>query len=173
MRHACRLFDRQDACHVTFQSLPWAGRRRACRRRSYRGCPGLAGFSHDDTGFVDGSIPAVTQDQKSKITLNGRELVKLGYTQLTGDQANLLLEDMYQTLETLVGMRIAGTMTDAQLDEFERFYDAGDNAAALDWLQRNFPEYPAIAREEYAIMLEGLRSIVEPAATSNPRMEVT
>ena len=46
-----------------------------------------------------------------------------------------MLAHIYETLEMRVGMRLAEQMTNEQLDEFERFIDANDEAGALKWLE--------------------------------------
>jgi hypothetical protein len=67
---------------------------------------------------------------------------------LTPDRANQFLAWFYGQLEIRVGMRLAKQMTNAQLDEFEAFITADDEAGALGWLEANYPNYPDVVRDE-------------------------
>jgi predicted RNA-binding Zn ribbon-like protein len=46
-------------------------------------------------------------------------------------------------------MRLADQMTNEQLDEFETFYNAKDDAGAFKWLETNFPNYKDIVADEF------------------------
>jgi succinate dehydrogenase flavin-adding protein (antitoxin of CptAB toxin-antitoxin module) len=48
-----------------------------------------------------------------------------------------------------VGMRLADQMTNEQLDEFEQFFNAKDDAGAFRWLETNFPNYKEIVADEF------------------------
>ena len=54
----------------------------------------------------------------------------------------------------------AEKMTDAQLDEFEKYIDANDEAGALKWLETNFPNYKDVVADE----LEKLKSEIRTQA---------
>ena len=49
-----------------------------------------------------------------------------------------------------VGTRLADQMTNEQLDEFEVFFDAQDDAGAFAWLEDNFPYYKKLVADEFA-----------------------
>jgi hypothetical protein len=40
-------------------------------------------------------------------------------------------------------------MTNEQLDEFEQYFEAKDDAGAFKWLETNFPNYKEIVQEEF------------------------
>jgi predicted RNA-binding Zn ribbon-like protein len=69
---------------------------------------------------------------------------------LPAEEKNALLKHIYETLEMRVGMRLADQMTNEQLDEFETFYNAKDDAGAFHWLETNFPNYKDIVADEFA-----------------------
>lgn len=92
--------------------------------------------------------------------LDNNFLVTMGLGGLPVDEKNRLLQMIYERLEMNVGMRLAEKMTDAQLDEFESFIDRNDEAAALKWLESNFPNYKDVVAEE----LEKLKVEVQAAA---------
>ena len=48
-----------------------------------------------------------------------------------------------------VGMRLADQMTNEQLDQFEQFFNAQDDAGAFQWLEANFPYYKEIVADEF------------------------
>lgn len=87
-------------------------------------------------------------------------LRQLGLASLTTEEKNLMLVHMYETLELRVGKKLASDMSDDQLDEFEQFIDADDEAGALEWLERKYPHY----REVVASSLEALKAEVKDSA---------
>ncbi len=76
-------------------------------------------------------------------------LQELGLGGLPNAEKNSLLKHIYETLEMRVGMRLADQMTNEQLDEFERYFEAKDDAGAFKWLETNFPNYKDIVQEEF------------------------
>lgn len=64
---------------------------------------------------------------------------------------------LYELLEARVGRELAERMTSEQLDEFEGFIDAKDEAGALQWLESNFPEYGTVTRTQYSQLLDEVR----------------
>lgn len=83
------------------------------------------------------------------IQINDNLLQELGLGTLPKDEKVSLLNHIYETLETRVGMKLAGQMTDKQLDEFEQYFDAKDDKGAYQWLQTNFPNYREVVQEEF------------------------
>src|SRR3954452_6540148 len=76
-------------------------------------------------------------------------LEELGLASLPDAEKNSLLRHIYETLEMRVGMRLADQMTNEQLDEFEQYFEAKDDAGAFKWLETNFPNYKDIVQEEF------------------------
>jgi len=87
---------------------------------------------------------------KGNLRIDDSLLTELGLQTLPQDEKTSLLKHIYETLEMRVGMRLAEQMSNAQLDEFERFFNAQDDAGAFRWLESNFPNYKDIVAEEYA-----------------------
>ena len=78
------------------------------------------------------------------LNLDNNLLAELGLGSLPEDQKKAMLQHIYETLELRVGTQLANQMTDKQLEEFERFIDAGgdqNQAQALQWLESNLPNY--------------------------------
>ncbi|MBI1952285.1 hypothetical protein HYS42_01005 [Candidatus Saccharibacteria bacterium] len=92
--------------------------------------------------------------------LDDNLLRELGLGSLPPAEKNKMLAHIYETLELRVGMKLAEQMTDAQLDEFEKFIDANDEAGALKWLETNFPNYKQVVADE----LEKLKTEVKAQA---------
>ena len=92
--------------------------------------------------------------------LDDNLLQQLGLGSLPPAEKNKMLAHIYETLELRVGMKLAEQMTDAQLDEFERFIDANDEAGALKWLETNFPNYKQVVADE----LEKLKAEIKEQA---------
>jgi len=97
---------------------------------------------------------------KSNLRIDDSLLQELGLGSLPQDEKTSLLRHIYETLEMRVGMRLADQMTNAQLDEFERFFNAQDDAGAFHWLETNFPNYKDTVAEEYTKLKEEVRGTV-------------
>src|SRR3954468_1007937 len=76
-------------------------------------------------------------------------LEEIGLGSLPDVEKNSLLKHVYETLEMRVGMRLADQMTNQQLDEFEKYFEAKDDAGAFKWLETNFPNYKDIVQQEF------------------------
>src|SRR6476660_2490102 len=87
-------------------------------------------------------------------------LQSIGLGSLPTEDKRGLLTHIYETLEMRVGMRLADQMTNEQLDEFETYFEAKDDAGAFKWLESNFPNYKDIVNEEF----EKLKGEVQAAA---------
>lgn len=92
--------------------------------------------------------------------LDDNLLQQLGLGSLPPAEKNKMLAHIYETLELRVGMKLAEQMSDAQLDEFEKFIDNNDEAGALKWLETNFPNYKQVVSNE----LEKLKSEIKEQA---------
>lgn len=96
-------------------------------------------------------------------------LQELGLGTLPDAEKNSLLKHIYETLEMRVGMRLADQMTNEQLDEFERYFEAKDDAGAFQWLETNFPNYKDIVQEEFdKLKVEVSQSAPDILAASQP-----
>jgi len=92
------------------------------------------------------------------INLDRNLLIELGLGTLPEAEKTNLLNHIYETLEMRVGMRLANQMTNEQLDEFDRYFEAKDDAGAFHWLETNFPSYKEIVQEEFDKLKEEVRA---------------
>jgi predicted RNA-binding Zn ribbon-like protein len=92
--------------------------------------------------------------------LDDNLLQELGLGSLPADEKNQMLGQIYETLEMRVGMKLAEQMSNEQLDEFEAFINANDEAGALKWLETNFPDYKKVVADE----LENLKKEIKTQA---------
>ena len=83
------------------------------------------------------------------IQINDNLLQEIGLGALPQTERRGLLNHIYETLELRVGMRLADQMTNEQLDEFERYFEAKDDKGAFAWLESNFPNYKEIVQQEF------------------------
>lgn len=83
------------------------------------------------------------------LKIDNNLLQDIGLAALPEGEKNSLLKHIYETLEMRVGMRLADQMSNEQLDEFERYFEAKDDAGAFAWLESNFPNYKDIVQEEF------------------------
>jgi len=83
------------------------------------------------------------------IKIDNSLLQEVGLGSLPEGEKNAFLKHIYETLEMNVGIRLADQMTNEQLDEFEQYFEAKDDAGAFKWLETNFPNYKEIVQEEF------------------------
>lgn len=83
------------------------------------------------------------------IKIDNSLLQELGLDGLPDEEKDSLLKHIYETLEMRVGMRLADQMSNEQLDEFEQYFEAKDDAGAFRWLETNFPNYKDVVQEEF------------------------
>jgi hypothetical protein len=76
-------------------------------------------------------------------------LQEVGLASLPDAEKNSFLKHIYETLEMRVGIRLADQMSNDQLDEFEKYFEAKDDAGAFKWLETNFPNYKDIVQQEF------------------------
>ena len=84
-------------------------------------------------------------------------LDEIGLSGLPPEEKNRMLRHIYETLEMRVGMTLAAQMTDAQLDELELLAKQNDDAAVLQWLEANFPDYKMVVEQELTKLKEEIR----------------
>lgn len=94
-------------------------------------------------------MPPSQPGQRPPLKIDNNLLVELGLGSLPQQERSELLKHIYETLEMRVGMRLADQMTNEQLDEFETYFNARDDAGAFRWLETNFPNYKDIVAEEF------------------------
>lgn len=105
------------------------------------------------------------------IKIDDDYLEAVGLAGLPGNEKNLFLRHVYNTLEERVGMRLADRMTNEQLDEFETYFDAKDDAGAFRWLEANFPDYQELVNTEFVKLkaeVEGLAPSILALSKSDP-----
>jgi hypothetical protein len=110
-------------------------------------------------------------------------LEEIGLAGLPETEKNSFLKHIYETLEMRVGIRLADQMTNEQLDEFERYFEAKDDAGAFKWLETNFPNYKDIVQQEFdklkaevaqtasQILAASQAAAQVPAATGAPQLQ--
>lgn len=106
------------------------------------------------------------------LKLDNNLLNELGLGSLPEEQKRSMLQHIYETLELRVGTQLANQMTDAQLEEFEKFVDAGgDNnqAEALKWLETNLPNYKQVVQEVFETLKREISQMApQIMASSSP-----
>src|SRR5271170_4311105 len=108
-------------------------------------------------------------------------LQEIGLAGLPEAEKNSFLKHIYETLEMRVGIRLADQMSNEQLDEFERYFEAKDDAGAFKWLETNFPNYKDIVQQEFdklkaevsqtapQILAASQQAVAQPAAVPAPQ----
>lgn len=93
------------------------------------------------------------------LKLDNNLLEEIGLGALPAEEKKKMLAHIYETLEMRVGVRLAEQMSDQQLDEFESFINANDEAGALRWLETTFPSYKEVVAEEFEKLKNEIRQV--------------
>lgn len=99
------------------------------------------------------------------LKLDNNLLVEIGLGALPQEEKSKMLAHIYETLEMRVGVRLAEQMTDQQLDEFESFINANDEAGALRWLETTFPSYKQVVADEFEKLKAEIRQVAPQIVT--------
>lgn len=75
-------------------------------------------------------------------------LVAMGLSGLQGEEKQEALDDILYTLNIRVGQRVADSLSEEQVAEFDKFTPGTDNQVIADWLKQNIPNYQQIVDEE-------------------------
>ncbi len=78
--------------------------------------------------------------------LDDKFLQEVGMGELPEEQKSAFLQHIYEELELRVGTKLADSLTDVQLSEFEGFVDK-DGEKVSKWLAENIPNY--LDNEDY------------------------
>lgn len=92
--------------------------------------------------------------------LDDELLRELGLGDLPPQEKSKMFNQIYETLEMRVGVKLADQMSDEQLNEFEGYIERNDEAGALKWLETNFPNYKQVVADE----LEKLKAEIKQVA---------
>jgi hypothetical protein len=100
------------------------------------------------------------------IQINDNLLNEIGLGTLPQTERRGLLNHIYETLELRVGMRLADQMTNEQLDEFERYFEAKDDKGAFGWLESNLKA--EVAQSAPQILSAASHAPAQPALEHQP-----
>lgn len=76
-------------------------------------------------------------------------LESIGLGDLPLEEKDLLISQIYEQLQMRVGTRLADGMSKEQLEEFDNNYmQTNDKEGAVQWLEKNFPDYPKVVEDE-------------------------
>lgn len=112
------------------------------------------------------------------LRLDNDLLDELGLGALPPAEKDKMKHHIYETLEMRVGVRLAEQMSDQQLDEFESFINANDEAGALRWLETTFPAYKEVVADEFEKLKNEIKQVApqivaESAQGDQPQSSAT
>lgn len=85
-------------------------------------------------------------------------LKEVGLGDLPMEEKSLLVTQIHEQLELRVGTRLAEKMSEEQKEEFDTNYiQQADEKGAMAWLEKNFPDYPEVVKEELQKLKEELK----------------
>ena len=106
------------------------------------------------------------------LKLDNNLLEEIGLGALPAEEKSKMLAHIYETLEMRVGVRLAEQMSDQQLDEFETYINANDEAGALRWLETTFPSYKEVVADEFAKLKEEIRQVAPQIVAESQQQQV-
>lgn len=83
------------------------------------------------------------------IHLDHQFLAEIGLGELPVETQRRLLGSFLELLQIAVGSALFERMSDEQIAEFEVLIEAGDEAAALAWLEQVHPDYKQVVAAEF------------------------
>lgn len=99
------------------------------------------------------------------LRLDNNLLDELGLGSLPPAEKDKMKHHIYETLEMRVGVRLAEQMSDQQLDEFESYINANDEAGALRWLETTFPSYKEVVADEFEKLKNEIKQVAPQIVT--------
>ena len=93
------------------------------------------------------------------IQIDDSLLLELGLGALPAPRRKELLKAFYEELQLRVGTELSNRFDEEQLDEFGRLMEAGDDRAAIAFLEQHVPDRDEVVRREHA----RLRAAVDAA----------
>jgi hypothetical protein len=94
-------------------------------------------------------------------------LVELGLGSLPDAEKNKMLEHIFSTLESRVGVNLAGRMSEEQLTEFEKFIETKNEKGAMQWLETNFPDYRQVVANEFDKLKNEIKQVAPQIIASS------
>ena len=86
-------------------------------------------------------------------------LKEVGFVLANDTERKKKIDELNNTLESMVGGVIADRLTDEQIDEFEGLLESSaTEQEKLDWLKKNYPSYEDVVDEEYNKLKKQLKS---------------
>ncbi|SRR6266550_511042 len=75
-------------------------------------------------------------------------LASLGLGNMPAEEKKAFLAHLYEELELRVGTELSKGLSDEQLEAFEKLIDSGKQEEALNWLEKNCPNYKEVVKEQ-------------------------
>ncbi|MFG1795745.1 DUF5663 domain-containing protein [Nocardia sp. NPDC049149] len=96
----------------------------------------------------------------TRLSLGPEMLAEAGYRNLTRNQVEECIKDLYDTLEVRVGRSLSRKATALQLAQFEKIIDreGDDGPEGAIWLRKNLPDYREVVVEELGLILDRLKA---------------
>ncbi len=88
------------------------------------------------------------------VVLNESFLIEVGLDKMSKEQKDDFLDYLRETLETRVGSKLAQGLSESLLIDFEKLIDSQDEDGALQWLEKNCPNYKLVVDDETARLRE-------------------
>jgi hypothetical protein len=102
------------------------------------------------------------------LKIDNNLLAELGLASLPDQEKEQLKAQIYRSLQERVGLTLSSKMTEAQLLEFETIYKQNDQAAAVQWLETNYPNYKQVVADELEKLKGEIKAVAPQILASSP-----
>lgn len=91
------------------------------------------------------------------VTLDDEFLADIGLSDLSDAEKQQVLEDVRTTLEARVGVKLVRGLSEEQVKQFNDFIAGDDPKTAMDWIEKNIPNYQDIVMQELDLIIEQIK----------------
>jgi histidinol dehydrogenase len=91
------------------------------------------------------------------VKIDDQFLTDLGLAHLTDEEKQEVAEKIRTALESKVGIKLAHSLNEDQLNEFNGIIGGDDPKAAMDWMEKNMPNYRDVVMDELDAIIDQIK----------------
>lgn len=111
------------------------------------------------------------RDTESILQITPEWLASLGYAELAPAQSLVVMRRAYSALERMVGTLLVQEIRSDELDEFEAYVGTSNDAAAMEFVRQNAPDYAEVVRMAFNSLEDALRSAAQHYLQSSSEVD--
>lgn len=91
------------------------------------------------------------------VTIDDKFLTDVGLGDLSSEDSQQAIDNIRESLEAKVGIKITQSLNDTQVDDFNNLLSGDDPKSASDWIENNIPNYREIVMKELDSIIEQIK----------------